>query len=177
MQTLEPTREQAEQTPQFHITSDAAANWYLRKLANIEAEQRRVQAQAAAIVRQLEADAERLRYLYEAELEQFVREKLSTSGSRRNRRTGACTDVRRKSVHFLQGTAGFRTVPASIRVTDSLAALDYATRHLPEAVRTQTVLDSARYRRLVEETGELLPGVEIVPAQEAFRVSFGKSEE
>jgi hypothetical protein len=45
------------------------------------------------------------------------------------------------------------------------------------AVKTQTVLDAARYRRVVEETGELLPGVEVVPAQKAFRVSFGKTEE
>jgi hypothetical protein len=29
----------------------------------------------------------------------------------------------------------------------------------------------------VEETGELLPGVEVTPAQEVFRVTFGKREE
>jgi hypothetical protein len=169
MKTIEPITEQETSTTveaqEFHIDSDAKANWYLRRLANIEAEQRRVQAQAAAIVRQLEGDAERLRYLYEAELEEFVRQKLSTSGSRR------------KSVHFLQGTAGFRTVPAAIRVTDTLAAIDYATRHLSEAVKTQQVLDTARYRKCVEETGELLPGVEMTPEHETFRVSFGKQEE
>jgi hypothetical protein len=164
MQTIEPITEQTD-PEQFHIDSDGAANWYLRKLANIEAEQRRVQAQAAAIVKQLENDAERLRYLYDAELEEYVREKLRATGSRR------------KSVHFLQGTAGFRTVPASIRVADTPAALHYATEHLPDAVKTQTVLDSARYRRLVEETGELLPGVEVTEAHEAFKVTFGKSEE
>jgi hypothetical protein len=142
----------------------AKANWYLRRLANIEAEQRRVRAQAAAIVRQLENDAERLRYLYEGELAEYVRQKLSTSGNRR------------KSVHFLQGTAGFRTVPAAIRVTDTLAALDYATRCLPEAVKTQQVLDAARYRKLVEETRELLPGVEVTPEHETFRLTFGRSQ-
>ena len=47
-----------------------------------------------------------------------------------------------------------------MRVTDALTAFDYATRHLPEAVKTQQVLDTARYRQVVEETGEMLPGVE-----------------
>jgi hypothetical protein len=168
MQTVEPPiTEPTEtvETDRFHIDSDGAANWYLRKLANIEAEQRRVRAQAEAIVKQLEADAERLRYLYEGELEEFVRQKLSTSGSRR------------KSVHFLQGTAGFRTVPKCIRIADTLAALDYAIRCLPEAVKMQAVLDTAGYRQVVEETGEMLPGVEVVPASESFRVSFGKAED
>jgi hypothetical protein len=106
-----------------------------------------------------------LRYLYEAELEAYVRERKH--GER----------LRRRSLHHLQGTCAFRTVPASVRVTDPLAALDYATRCLPEAVKTQTVLDTARYRQVVEETGEILPGVEVTQAQETFRVSFGKSQE
>jgi phage host-nuclease inhibitor protein Gam len=165
MQTAEKPDADPKEADGFHIDSDGAANWYLRRLANLEAEKQRVQAQAAAIIKQLESDAERLRYLYDAELEEYVRQKLSTSGSRR------------KSVHFLQGTAGWRTVPATVKVTDPLAALDYASRCLPEAVRTQQVLDTARYRQVVEETGELLPGVEVTQAQEVFRVTFGKREE
>jgi hypothetical protein len=155
---------EAAEATSFHITDDVGANWYLRKLANLEAEQRRVQAQAAAIVKQLEADAERLRYLYEAELQEYVRQKLASAGSRR------------KSVHFLQGAAGFRTVPAAICVTDTLAALDYATLCLLGAVKTQQVLDMARYRKQVEETGELLPRVEVTEAYETFKVTFGKEE-
>jgi hypothetical protein len=56
------------------------------------------------------------------------------------------------------------SLPVTIRVTDALAALDYASRCLPEAVKTQQVLDTARYRQVGEETGELLPGVEVIPA-------------
>jgi hypothetical protein len=169
MSTLETTElteatEQSERS-EFHVTNDAAANWYLRKLANIEAEKRRVKAQAEAIVRQLDAEAERLRYLYEAELQEYVRQKVADGGNRR------------RSVHFLQGTCAFRTVPATVRITDTLAALDYATRCLPEAVKTQQVLDTARYRQIVEATGELLPGVELTPDQEIFRLSIGKPED
>ena len=35
------------------------------------------------------------------------------------------------------------------------------------------MLDTARYRKEVEETGELLPGVEVILASERFRVPFG----
>ena len=101
----------------------------------------------------------------EGELQEYVREKLASA------------DNRRKSVPFLQGTAGFRTVPAMVKVTDTPAALAYATENLPEAVKTQTVLDTAAYRKAVEASGELLPGVEITEAHEAFRITFGKREE
>jgi phage host-nuclease inhibitor protein Gam len=80
-------------------------------------------------------------------------------------------------VHFLQGTAGWRTVPAAIRVTDTLAAIAYAQECLPEAVKTQAVLDREAYRAHMEETGQLLPGMEVTPEHESFRVSFGKQEE
>jgi hypothetical protein len=62
-------------------------------------------------------------------------------------------------VHFLQGTAGFRTVPPATRVTDAPAALDYASRCLPDAVKTQAVLGRVAYHAHMEATGEPLPGV------------------
>jgi hypothetical protein len=171
MPTIEPnipeTTEPAERS-EFHIDNDGAANWLLKKLANLEAEKKRVQAQAATILKQLESDAASLRYLYEAELQEYVHRKLATSGNRR------------KSVHFLQGTCAFRTVPENLRIADTLAALDYAMRCQPEAVQTHTVLDTARYqeraRDVLQKTGELLPGVEVTPEHETFRLIFGKSE-
>ena len=44
----------------FMVNDEKSANWYLRKLANIDAEQKRVQTQAAQIVAQLAADADGL---------------------------------------------------------------------------------------------------------------------
>ena len=153
----EPTEREA-----FHITTEEAANWYLRKQANIEAEKQRVKAQAEAIVSRLNSDAESLRHLYEAELQEFVRTKLAESGNRR------------KSVHFLQGTAQFRTVPTGVRITDPVAALDYAKAHLPDAVRVTETLDGQAYRAAIDATGELLPGVLVEPERESFTLSFGK---
>jgi hypothetical protein len=175
MNTL--TKEQGERTPEeqndnrltayttFHINSDEAANWLLRKLANIEAEKARVKSQAETMLRQLDGDAEGLRFLYESELQEFVRQKLAASGARR------------KSVAFLQGTCAFRTAPASVKITDPKAALDYAREHLSLFVHTQTVetLDTAAYRIYADDRD--LPGTERVPERETFSLRFGKSED
>src|SRR5579862_6418052 len=154
----EPTEEM------FQIDSDAAANWLLRKLANIEAEKARVQAQATAIVKALNADSERLNFLFGAQLEHYCREKIAQG--------------RGKTVRFLQGTCSLRTVPAGLRISDQGAALYFAQARMPETVRTLTTLDAAAYREraqaLLEAHGELLPGVEVMPQQEQFRVKFGK---
>src|SRR5947209_5050438 len=105
---IEPEVETTEQAEAFTIDSDRAAEWLLRKLANLESEKARVQAQAAAIVKALDSDAERLNYLYGAQLEHYCRAKMEQG--------------RGKSVRFLQGTCAFRTVPAGVRVADAGAA-------------------------------------------------------
>jgi phage host-nuclease inhibitor protein Gam len=163
------TAEDAQEAREaFHIDSDQAAEWLLRRLANIAAEQARVQVQAAAIVAQLETDANRLRHLFEGELQEYCRQKLAAQGSRRR----SCT--------FLQGTVSFRTVPPSVKVADPAAALIYARTAAPALVRSVVTLDTAGYRdqaaKHLRETGELLPGVDTTPEHETVRISFGKPE-
>ncbi len=160
---------ETETRPEFHITDEAAANWYLRKQANIEAEKARVQQQAAQIVRQLDADAESLRHLYESELQEWTRKELARRKSRR------------KSLALLQGTCQFRICPASLKISDPAAALDFSRRNLPDAVKTAETLDTAKYRDFAEKMqnagAETLPvGVEAVPERESFTVKFGKTE-
>lgn len=157
-----------EQTAPFCIDSEERANWLLRKLANIESEKQRVQAQAAAICKQLEQDANGLRFLYSAQLEAFARQTLAAKGSRR------------RSLILLQGTCAFRAVPPSVKITDVSAALTYARQNAPEAIRTVESLDTTHYRQFAEtalQDGELLPGVEYCPAREAFRITFGNVRE
>jgi phage host-nuclease inhibitor protein Gam len=167
--TLEAPETTAAQHPQeFHIDSDTAAEWLLRKLANIDAEQKRVQAQAAAIVAQLEGDAQRLKHLYEGELLNYCRRTLAAKGNRR------------RSVTFLQGTVAFRTVAPSVKVCDLAAALAHAQAAVPALVRTQIALDAAGYRdqaaKHFRETGELLPGCDSTPEHETHRLTFGGKE-
>jgi len=157
----EPMNEQATEPTEFHITDEAGANWYARKLAGIEAERARVRAQAARIIAQLDGDENSLKDRFEAEAREWARAELD----RRYR-------GRRKSLALLQGTFAFRAVPATLRVDDVAAALSTA------ASIGAVKVDAAAYRAHAldaqKTTGELLPGCVIVPEREHFSVSFGK---
>jgi hypothetical protein len=153
---------------EFHITDDTGANWLLRRLANIEAEKQRITAQAAEMVKQLDADAARLKGLYEGELLEYCRRKMAQGGNRR------------RSVAFLQGSVCFRTVAPSIKVADVAAALAHAQTTAPDLVRSVVTLDAAGYRdraaKHLQATGELLPGCDTTPAHETHRLTFGAKE-
>ena len=155
---------QTQGREEFRIDSESAANWYLRKLAGIEAEKNRVTANAAAIVAQLESEANGLRYVYEGQLQEYVRRELAAKGNRR------------KSLTLLQGSCQWRTVPAGLKISDPAAALEYARRNLPDAVKTSETLDNEAYRKFAAkmqaETDALPVGMESVPEREAFSVKF-----
>lgn len=154
-------------TETFRINSEDAANWYLRKLANIESEKQRIQSQAAAIVAQLDSDRAGLERMHEADLQEFVKNLLAGG--------------KRKSLTLLQGTCGFRTVPGGLRVSDANAAETYAKKRewICEIVTLR--FDAADYRKIAErelqETGEVLPGCDVVPERESFSIRFGKEKE
>ncbi len=160
----EPMNEPTATPEAFHITDEAGANWYARKLAGIEAERARVRAQAARIVAQLDSDEKSLRDRFEAETREWARQEIET------RYKG-----RRRSLTLLQGTFAFRSVPATLRVDDMAAALSTA------ASLGAVKVDETTYRKAAldarKATGELLPGVVIVPEREHFGVSFGKDSD
>ncbi len=169
-----------EQPEAFCIDSEERANWYARKLANIEAERARVKAQAAKIIAQLDGDENSLKDRFEAEAREWARAELAQRGNRR------------RSLALLQGTFAFRAVPATLRLDDPAAALDYAERRaafkgnpdktgpadFPNCARLEPTLDAATYRTAAADwyaqTGELLPGVASLPEHETFAVRFGK---
>ena len=157
-----PHREDTEpvEKPPFRIDTEQHANWLLRKLANLDAEKARVKAQAEAILHQLDTDREGLLYLYGSQLEAFTRQELEKTGNRR------------KSLTLLQGTCSFRSVPARMSINDPAAALLHARENLPEAIKTVETLDRTAYVHRAETTGELLPGIEALPAREAFSLRF-----
>ena len=101
-------------------------------------------------------------------MEHWAREELAKKGSRR------------KTLHTLQGTLRFRHVPARLSIEDT-AALRYAADNLPALVVTRQELDRAAYldeaKRRLEETGELMEGIERLPEREAFTVSFAAPED
>jgi hypothetical protein len=78
----------------------------------------------------------------------------------------------RRTLPLFHGSLSYRRVPASVRVADEGAALNEA------AARGLVKIDAAGYRAAAlearKQTGELLPGVEIVPEHEKFSIRFGK---
>jgi phage host-nuclease inhibitor protein Gam len=147
----------------FRIDSMDAANWYLKKVASIEAEKARIQAQTEKMIAELDADLAQLKYLYEGELQAFVRAELAKKGNRR------------RTLHLLQGSCVFRTVPASVKVADTAAALAHAKEWGLPCIETTERLLASRYKELAGE--ELLPGMETTPEHETFAVNFGKKEQ
>ncbi len=154
--------------PNFHVVDDRTADYLLRKLGNIDAEKRRVQAQTEEIVRQLDAAAAHLNGLYLEELEEYARARLASSGSRR------------RFLTLIQGTLAFRPVAPILCISDCTAALQWAKDFAPHLVIVSEELDAEAFCNIANQTrnkvGELLPGVEITAAREEFCVYFGKVE-
>jgi len=114
----------------------------------------------ARIIAQLDGEEKSLRDRFEAEAREWARAELA---KRRNRR---------RSLHLLQGTFAFRTVPATLHVDDLAAALSTA------ASLGAVKVDAEAYRRYaldtLKRTGEVLPGCVQQGEREHFSVRFGK---
>lgn len=151
----------------FVIEDERGANWLLSKLAANRAEQERVNAQAATRTAELETDYNKLMHLYGQQLETFAR----AESERR----------RRKTVTLQQGTIAFRSAPARLVIPDVDDATNQARIYFPDCVTTETVtrLDKTAFIKAatahMEATGEIVQGVERLPAAETFRISFGKA--
>ncbi|OGF05241.1 MAG: hypothetical protein A2W00_04650 [Candidatus Eisenbacteria bacterium RBG_16_71_46] len=135
------------------------------RYATLEAEAERVRAQSRELLTALQADYDSLMYRFGGELEHWTQEEIARRGGRR------------KSVITLQGTLALRTVPRSLRIADEQAAFAYAREQGMELI---TSLNRQAYNRAaktaLEETGELLPGMETTPEHETFSIRFGKDK-
>lgn len=160
------TTTETEEREEFLIDSPERANWLLRKLANLDAERDRVAAQASALARQIESDRNGLLHRFGSQLENFTRQELEKSGGKR------------KSLTLLQGTVGFRTVPARIVIESAPDAIQTARLVLPETITEETTerFDSKTFRehaaKHFEETGELLPGIGRTEERQSFDIKF-----
>lgn len=161
------TMEETETTKeQFTIQTREHGEWYLRKLANLEAEKERIEAQAALMLRQLESDRNSLVSRYESQFQNLVRTEMEAGKGKR------------KSVVFFNGTAGFRTVAPRLVVSSETDLQTTARAVLPSAFTTETVekFDRAAFRAHAaahfEATGEVLTGMERTEEKQEFTVKF-----
>ena len=157
--TLTPTAE----APSFVIDSREKADWLLKKLAAIEAEEKLITEQSQKMLEQLRSDRESLMGRFVAELESFTR--------------GETDGGRRKSLTLFHGTVGFRTVPARLVVENQEDALQTARLLAPEAITTVPAQEKLDTRALVEAaktaletTGEVWPGLKMTESEERFTI-------
>lgn len=161
------TKETEEKKEQFVIDSRERADWYLRKLANLEAEAARITTQYQTMMRQNESDKNSLVQHFQPQLENFVREELASAGGKR------------KSITFFNGTAQFTAVPSRLVVESEADALQTARLVCPEAVveipatekLDKKVLGEYAKKRLAE-IGEIIPGYALTEGGERFAVKF-----
>lgn len=156
---------------QFVIETREHAEWYLRKLANLDREEASIRAQAEAMLRRLRSDRESLQGRYQGQFESFVRGELER------------TKAKRRSVLFFNGTAQFTSVAPRLVVESEADALTTAAAVLPDAVvevpatvklDKKALLDYAKSH--FETTGELLPGVGRTEASERFAIKFAEEK-
>jgi len=159
--------ENTSPTP-FVIDTADRAEWLLGKLAAIDAEADRMRANTVKRIAELDADRESLLYRFGEQLTAFCR----AESDRR----------RRKTVTLANGSVSFRAVPERFVIADMDAATETARAVCPAALVTETVtrLDRAAFldaaRAALSGAGELLPGVELLPASESVSIKPGSKE-
>lgn len=165
-----PASEEAPEKAPFVIDSRERVDWYLRKLANLEAEESRIKAQVQVMLRQIESDRNSLVQHFQPQVENFVRSELEA------------TRAKRKSITFFHGTVGFRTVSKKLVIESEADAQTTARAVFPAAfqkVETEkfdkgAFLGYASER--LEKDGELLPGVKLTEAREELSIKLPKEK-
>jgi hypothetical protein len=155
--TTRPTETTTER-PRFEITDQRSAEWYVRRLRQIEEDAAAVRAATAQRLSELEADRARLASAYGSQLEAWAR----AEAERRRRRT------------ITLPTAGaqitLRRVPARLEIGDTASAAEVAA---SLGFVKPAPVDLPAYRahavQVLEDTGELLPGCRMT--EEAERVT------
>lgn len=149
----------------WRIRDEDDAQWVVGLMVEADAAIERHQAQAAARLAELKGRRDRLSARFGADLEAWAKEEAARRG--------------RRSVTLLTGTVAFRKVPGRLSISDAeLAQARADETGMEGAFETRRVFLPAVYREAaqfhLEETGELLPGVEIVPERDSMSVGVTK---
>lgn len=145
-----------ERAPRFAVVDESTAAWATDKIATYDERIARVKAQYKEMLAGLERDKGRFERRFLPELEAWFRANPPKKG---------------KSIKLLTGTLAMRTVPgkaAALGVTDPAAALAWCQEQFPGAVVAVPTLEPATLLDHVRETGEAVPGVEILPGREEY---------
>jgi hypothetical protein len=161
----------------FTIIDESGLAWYARKIAAIDSEANRIQAQAKAMLADLEREREALQFQFGQQAENVTRRLLEERGGRA------------KHIKTLYGNLGYRTKPARLEISNHAALLEWTSANAPELVETRVTATKLLERFKVSSAGDVvfdlssdaepvaLPGVVLHGTQEAFYIKTGSSEE
>jgi hypothetical protein len=151
----------------FIIDSESAASWFVGKIAEKEELKARIKAQAAQRVLEIDADINRLKFIYQSQLEAWAHEEA--------------TRRRRKTITLPLGTVKITTVSAHVKITDKDAALGHAQTLGEGFFSLVPTLDTAAYAKHAEEVLEkdgIVPaGCDFIPTRESVSYGVAKPKE
>lgn len=142
----------------FCVNDEKSAAWVVRRIIAARHHAEAVRDWAALETRRAQREEERLLYLFGAQLQRWTDDEVTKLRGRR------------RSISLPDGTLGFRTVPASLRINDESLVIRWAVRSCPSAVATVQRLRKTPIMEYFEATGELPEGAEIVAPHPNFYI-------
>ena len=144
----------------FEVRDLSAANWAAGKIVQANSKKAEIEAVAAEMHRKIDAWAEDAKKTHDTGyLEEMLREWTYNE----------IQGEKRRSVKLFGATAGFRKSPDRVDVLDENQAIEYCTAYHPDLVREKVTYSLDK--KMVKDTGEIIPGVEIHPGVEKFYIT------
>ena len=161
VQELLADSERAQRRGDYADENGYLPEWFLGKLAELDAAEAVIKAQYQTILKQIATRRNRLWYTKGPDFQAQVNRDLAAQKAH---------DKRKKSVDYLTGNAGFITTGGrkSVVVKDVIAASLFFDKACPDAVSYS--INKTAAKKYYEDTGEVIPGIEIVesPKVESF---------
>lgn len=138
-------------------TPETFANWYMERLAQIDAAEELVKAQAKALLNRLGAARKALAWRHAQPFREAVDTMLAQQRAQGDKR---------RSVETFFGRAGYRKAPQRLEVENPEQAITWATAHLPDALKVD--VSTSKLLAHVKATGELPDGCAVVGGGDNF---------
>jgi len=139
--------------------------WYLRKLAEVEAAEAAIKEHTQALLRQCGARRKALEWKWGREVNVQVDKDLRAQGGPK------------RSVRYATGVAGYRAVGGKDRVVvvDEERAMAAAAKSCKDAIKVERTLLTSILLEHLKKTGEALPGTKLESTPREDRFYAGKT--
>ncbi len=140
----------------FAVVDLRSANWVIRKIHDARAYAEAVKEWAEAEARRAQAEEDGLLTMFGPGLRAVLEAEIERAKGRR------------KSVNLPAGTMGLRAEPQRLRVEDEAAALEWARKHCPDAIRVTERISRTALNQHFASTGQTPSGCALQDGAERF---------